>query len=95
MNRFSAAGLLFATAVLPAMALAQERTVVTHPDPQIPIEIAAKDISVNDNEGVATFVGNVVVVRGASRLECSRAVVRYGASARGDRKIVMSLECER
>lgn len=50
-------------------------------DPTQPVEIAADSLSVSQNDGSATFEGNVVIGQGEMRLSAAKVLVEY---AQGD-----------
>ncbi|MFV2001751.1 MAG: LptA/OstA family protein [Paracoccaceae bacterium] len=52
-------------------------------DTSLPVEIAADSLTINQAEGTASFVGNVVIGQGEMRLSAARVQVEYAASGNG------------
>ncbi len=48
-------------------------------DTTLPVEITADQLSINQQDGTALFVGNVVVGQGAMRLSAGKVKVEYAA----------------
>lgn len=46
-------------------------------DPSLPVEVTSETLSVNQEDGSAEFVGNVIVVQGDMRLTAERVLVIY------------------
>lgn len=69
---------LLALALLAEPALAQQASPLgISPDSSEPIEIEADTLLLDQNANTATFVGNVVVVQGGTRMKSDRLVVHY------------------
>ena len=51
-------------------------------DTSAPVEVTADQLSVDQGQGTATFVGNVVVIQGDMRLSASTVSVVYGSADR-------------
>ncbi len=49
----------------------------TRADPTLPVEVTSETLNVNQQDGTAEFVGNVVVVQGEMRLTAERVLVIY------------------
>ncbi len=49
-------------------------------DTTLPVEITADQLSINQQDGTALFVGNVVVGQGAMRLSAGKVKVEYAAA---------------
>ncbi|MES0864148.1 LptA/OstA family protein [Ruegeria sp. SCPT10] len=49
----------------------------TRADPTLPVEVTSETLNVNQQDGSAEFVGNVVVVQGEMRLTAERVLVIY------------------
>lgn len=49
----------------------------TRADPTLPVEVTSETLNVNQQNGSAEFVGNVVVVQGEMRLTAERVLVIY------------------
>lgn len=52
-------------------------------DTSAPVEIAADSLTINQAEGTASFVGNVVIGQGEMRLSAASVQVEYAASDSG------------
>lgn len=73
--RVLAIGLL---ALWPALAAAQPTAFGSGKvDPDAPVEVESDELSVNEADGTAEFIGNVVIVQGNMRLAASRVRVVY------------------
>lgn len=46
-------------------------------DPELPVEVSADQLTVDQNDGSAVFAGNVVVGQGEMRLSAARVEVEY------------------
>jgi lipopolysaccharide export system protein LptA len=46
-------------------------------DPDLPVEVTAETLDVNQEDGTAVFNGNVVVIQGEMRLAAARVLVIY------------------
>lgn len=46
-------------------------------DPSLPVEVTSDTLNVNQQDGSAEFVGNVIVVQGEMRLTAARVLVIY------------------
>lgn len=46
-------------------------------DPSLPVEVTSDSLDVNQEDGSAEFVGNVVVIQGEMRLTAARVLVIY------------------
>ena len=46
-------------------------------DPDLPVEVTAETLDVNQQDGTAVFNGNVVVIQGEMRLAAARVLVIY------------------
>lgn len=57
-------------------------------DPSLPVEVTSDSLSVNQENGSAEFVGNVLVVQGEMRLSAERVLVIYSQ----DRSAIERLE---
>lgn len=57
-------------------------------DPKAPVEIAADQMSVNQNTGKASFSGNVVIAQGEMRLSAPQVEVSYAGA---DRRRIQTL----
>ncbi|MEI4471977.1 LptA/OstA family protein [Frigidibacter sp. MR17.24] len=66
---------------VPALAQQQQGTSVQmsglKQDPDEPVEVTSDALSVDQNAGLATFTGNVIVVQGTMRMTAPKAVVTY------------------
>jgi lipopolysaccharide export system protein LptA len=51
-----------------------------------PVQIDADQLSVNQETGIATFSGNVIVVQGDMRLQAGEVTIRYSADNRDPRR---------
>ncbi|MEP3046794.1 MAG: LptA/OstA family protein [Roseibium sp.] len=49
-----------------------------------PIEIEASELQVEDNEKIATFIGDVIVIQGETRLETQKLKVFYDGNGEGE-----------
>jgi lipopolysaccharide export system protein LptA len=62
----------------PALAAAQPTAFGSgNVDPDAPVEVESDELSVNEADGTAEFIGNVVIVQGDMRLAASRVLVVY------------------
>ncbi|MBT3142160.1 lipopolysaccharide transport periplasmic protein LptA [Phaeobacter gallaeciensis] len=52
-------------------------------DPSLPVEVTADTLDVNQEDGSAEFLGNVVVGQGEMRLSAKRVLVIYNQEASG------------
>lgn len=46
-------------------------------DPSLPVEVTSETLNVNQEDGSAEFIGNVIVVQGEMRLTAERVLVIY------------------
>lgn len=87
-TRFRAVFLALLVTVLPAMSIAQGTAVpfggLKHDSSQ-PVEVTADKLQVNQDNGSAVFIGNVVIGQGTMRLSANKVVVEYTQGA--NRKI--------
>ncbi len=61
-------------------ATAQETQVAfgsTQADPSLPVEVTSETLNVNQENGSAEFLGNVIVIQGEMRLTAERVLVIY------------------
>lgn len=56
-------------------------------DSEQPVEITSEELSLNQQDGNATFTGNVIVGQGELVMTCERMVVEYGRDEQGKNKI--------
>jgi lipopolysaccharide export system protein LptA len=73
------AALLFVT-LLPVSMMAQGAQVAfgnTQQDSNLPVEVTADDLNVNQADGTAIFTGNVLIGQGEMRLSAPRVLVVY------------------
>lgn len=78
--------LCIALASGPAMAQAQGTQVAfgaIKADPTLPVEVTADTLDVNQTDGSAEFLGNVLVGQGVMRLTADRVLVIYNQEASG------------
>ncbi|MCR9124935.1 MAG: lipopolysaccharide transport periplasmic protein LptA [Rhodobacteraceae bacterium] len=59
-------------------------------DPAQPVEVTADQLDVNQEDGSATFSGNVLIGQGEMRLSAQQVVVRYRADATGIERLEAS-----
>ena len=52
-------------------------------DPTLPVEVTAETLDVNQDDGSAEFIGNVLVGQGEMRLSANRVLVIYNQEAGG------------
>ncbi|NOD78309.1 lipopolysaccharide transport periplasmic protein LptA [Ruegeria sp. HKCCD4315] len=67
-------------AVIAGTATAQESQVAfgsANADPSLPVEVTSETLNVNQEDGSAEFIGNVIVVQGEMRLTAERVLVIY------------------
>jgi len=87
-TRFRAVFLALLVTVLPAMSIAQGTAVpfggLKHDSSQT-VEVTADKLQVNQDNGSAVFIGNVVIGQGTMRLSANKVVVEYTQGA--NRKI--------
>lgn len=57
-------------------------------DPSLPVEVTSDSLNVNQENGSAEFVGNVIVIQGEMRLTAARVLVVYSQ----DRSAIERLE---
>ncbi|TCK99937.1 lipopolysaccharide export system protein LptA [Shimia isoporae] len=72
--------LFLAITIFPAMAAAQGLTVgfgEMEQDSSLPVEVTSDSLSVNQNDGSAVFIGNVVVIQGEMRMTADKVNVYY------------------
>lgn len=73
--------IVIAGSILASATLAQDSAVTLggiNPDPTAPVEITADSLSVDQENGVAVFTGNVVIGQADLRLTAPRVEVIYG-----------------
>lgn len=46
-------------------------------DPSLPVEVTSETLNVNQEDGSAEFIGNVIVIQGEMRLTADRVLVIY------------------
>ena len=64
--------------LLPVLALAQATAFGSGgADPDAPVEVESDSLSVNQGDGTAEFIGNVVIIQGDMRLGAPRVLVVY------------------
>jgi len=76
----------FALAVGSVPASAQEAQVAfgsVKADPSLPVEVTSETLNVNQEDGSAEFLGNVIVVQGEMRLSAPRVLVFYTENQSG------------
>lgn len=59
-------------------------------DTTLPVEVTAENLEVNQTDGTATFVGNVLVIQGEMRLSASTIRVIYDATGKEIDRLVAS-----
>jgi lipopolysaccharide export system protein LptA len=67
--------------LVPSVAFAQGTEVsfgAIRADKDLPVEVTADQLNVNQNDGTAIFTGNVIVIQGEMRLTAPRLQVEYG-----------------
>ena len=52
-----------------------------------PINIESDELEVRDQEGIAIFDGNVIVIQGASKLRASKLIVHYDGGGQAGKKL--------
>ncbi|WP_142638458.1 LptA/OstA family protein [Ruegeria faecimaris] len=52
-------------------------------DPSQPVEVTSESLNVNQEDGTAEFIGNVLIVQGEMRLTAERVLVIYNADRSG------------
>ncbi len=57
-------------------------------DPTLPVEVTSETLNVNQADGSAEFLGNVIVIQGEMRLSAERVLVIYNE----DRSAIQRLE---
>ncbi|MCH2094459.1 MAG: LptA/OstA family protein [Rhodobacteraceae bacterium] len=75
---------LAAVALMPSISLSQGAKVAfggIQQDISAPVEIAADSLSVDQQDGTATYAGNVVIGQGDMRLAAPRVMVVYSSKA--------------
>lgn len=73
-------------ALVPVVAYAQSTSVAfgtVKADPTLPVEVTSDTLDVNQTEGSAEFLGNVLVGQGEMRLSAQRVLVIYNEEASG------------
>ncbi|NOE20323.1 lipopolysaccharide transport periplasmic protein LptA [Ruegeria atlantica] len=68
---------LFAGAVTATAQEAQVAFGSANADPNLPVEVTSEILNVNQEDGSAEFLGNVVVIQGEMRLTAERVLVIY------------------
>lgn len=56
-------------------------------DPSLPVEVTSDALSVNQTDGSAEFVGNVLIIQGVMRLSADKVLVAYKTDDAGKRSI--------
>ena len=75
---FSRLAFALALAVFGNVAVAQDAAFGSaQPDRSLPVEVAADELSVNQQDGTATLTGNVVVTQGDMILSAQNVLVNY------------------
>lgn len=80
MYNFRAVSVCFALALTAVTASAQEAQVAfgsANADPTLPVEVTSETLNVNQADGTAEFLGNVIVIQGEMRLTAERVLVIY------------------
>ena len=80
MSRFLRLAVFLLFAMLPAHLLAQGAQVAfgnTQQDSNLPVEVTADNLNVNQANGTAVFTGNVLIGQGEMRLSAPRVLVVY------------------
>jgi lipopolysaccharide export system protein LptA len=52
-----------------------------------PIQIESDELEVRDQEGIAIFDGNVIVIQGASKLRAAKLIVHYDGGGQAGKKV--------
>lgn len=52
-------------------------------DPSLPVEVTSDSLNVNQEDGSAVFIGNVIVIQGEMRLSAGRVLVIYNQDRSG------------
>lgn len=52
-------------------------------DPSLPVEVTSETLNVNQEDGSAEFLGNVIVIQGEMRLSAERVLVIYNEDRSG------------
>nr|WP_171230364.1 LptA/OstA family protein [Ruegeria sp. HKCCA4008] len=68
---------MFAGAVTATAQEAQVAFGSANADPSLPVEVTSEILNVNQEDGSAEFLGNVVVIQGEMRLTAERVLVIY------------------
>nr|WP_170345977.1 LptA/OstA family protein [Ruegeria atlantica] len=68
---------MFAGAVTATAQEAQVAFGSANADPSLPVEVTSETLNVNQEDGSAEFLGNVVVIQGEMRLTAERVLVIY------------------
>lgn len=80
MSRFLRLAALLSVAVLPSPLMAQGAQVAfgnTQQNSNLPVEVTADNLNVNQGDGTAIFTGNVLIGQGEMRLSAPRVLVVY------------------
>ena len=80
MSRFLRLAALLFVPLLPVSMMAQGAQVAfgnTQQDSNLPVEVTADDLNVNQADGTAIFTGNVLIGQGEMRLSAPRVLVVY------------------
>ena len=75
---------------IPVSSLAQGSKVAfgnTQQDSNLPVEVTAETLDVNQNDNTAVFTGNVVIGQGEMRLSAPRVLVVYKADQSGIQRL--------
>lgn len=59
-------------------------------DTTLPVQVTADQLSVNQPDGTATFIGNVVIIQGEMKMQAGTVLVTYSA----DKKAIQNLHAE-
>jgi lipopolysaccharide export system protein LptA len=57
-------------------------------DPNLPVEVTAETLDVNQQDGTAVFNGNVVVIQGEMRLAAARVLVIYSEEESAIKRLI-------
>ena len=57
-------------------------------DPDLPVEVTAETLDVNQQDGTAVFNGNVVVIQGEMRLAAARVLVIYSEEESAIKRLI-------
>lgn len=91
MSYFRALILCLPLALLASPAVAQTASIAfgtIKADPTLPVEVTADNLEVNQADGSAEFVGDVLVVQGVMRLSADSVLVNYKAEKKGIERLI-------